>query len=403
MDENNQNANAADHRDDTPPVQEEQNGDQQAQAVQNSEVRDLIALVRDQMHIVRQQADENLQLRTELTELTYASKNLSSALDQSTKKRPQTKKPDRPTIDVDTSESEWAIFIDLWERYKGMCELRELKDVRNELRLTCSVAVNRRLFELNGAKSLDEMSEEHLLNAIKEVAVTAVHHQVHRQRFCQIAQGEGEAISQYIAKVKAQADLCSFQVQCQGCEQAVSYRDDMVASQTINGLSNARFQARILEEAPTLESMKELYNRLISLEATEKSSSSIQSSKVATTSAAAAGKSEYQQAKTKKRPPTRNAGRQNTSGRNNATCPGCGSSSHGEGKSLQRSHCPARNMKCFKCGRHGHKASVCSQPKAASATSGEVEEEESYQNSVSFACTGKAQDFRGGTQNNPKK
>ena len=86
------------------------------------------------------------------------------------------------------------------------------------------------------------------MDVIKEVAVITVDHQVHRQRFCQINQMEGKTVSQYVAKVKAQADLCSFQIECSTCQRPASYLDEMVASQTINGLAKQQFQSRVLEE-----------------------------------------------------------------------------------------------------------------------------------------------------------
>ena len=69
--------------------------------------------------------------------------------------RPQTKKSERPVVETDVSETEWAVFLDSWQRYKTMCDLTDVQDIRYELRLTCSAAVNRRLIELNGIENLN--------------------------------------------------------------------------------------------------------------------------------------------------------------------------------------------------------------------------------------------------------
>ena len=47
------------------------------------------------------------------------------------------------------------MFTDQWARYKDMTKLRNLAEIRNELRSTCSREVNKLLFDLVGAESLN--------------------------------------------------------------------------------------------------------------------------------------------------------------------------------------------------------------------------------------------------------
>ena len=205
-----------------------------AAAPELSETQQLIQLVRQQMTMFNNVQEENKMLREQL-----------SKANQSGETHSNTKRPDRPKIDMDTTETAWAEFLDAWDRHKDWYSLSDPSQLRNELRMTCSPSVNRRLIELHGAAKLKETTEAGLLELIKDAAVAVVDKQVHRQKFWQITQSEGESIAQFIAKVKSQAELCQFKVACSSatCNSSISYAHDMVETQTINGLANTEFQA----------------------------------------------------------------------------------------------------------------------------------------------------------------
>ena len=331
---------------------------------------------------------ENTLLRQQLSDQSGTKRTLKN-----------TPKPDRPIVDEDMPETEWEVFKDSWERYKAMCAIEDVDVIRNELRLTCSSPVNKRLIELHGVEHLKTISEEILLIYMKDVSVSSKHYQVHRQEFCRIIQKEGEAVSQYVAKIKAQADLCQYKVKC-SCGGEVSYRDDMVASQTINGLTNPQFQARILEEAPDFESFKQLYERLVAFEATQRSSGIMQSSRSSPASQVNQVKSDYRKNKAAeqrnkpKLPPNPPAKDQNPK----KVCPGCGENSHTGKQELKRADCPSKGKKCNKCGIWGHFGKVCKRAGSTSnaATEEHAEDEDAYLNAAMFAlaCNGEDQDFR---------
>ena len=73
------------------------------------------------------------------------------------------KKPDRPIIEQEATDNDWAMFTDQLARYKDMTNLRNLAEIRNELRSTCSREVNKLLFDLVGAESLNTSTEQELL------------------------------------------------------------------------------------------------------------------------------------------------------------------------------------------------------------------------------------------------
>ena len=68
------------------------------------------------------------------------------------------------------------------------------------------------LFEFVSPTVLDACSEDELLGHIKSIAVKQVHHEVHQRNFHLMQQMDGESITRYTARLKAQARLCKFEV-----------------------------------------------------------------------------------------------------------------------------------------------------------------------------------------------
>ena len=173
----------------------------------------------------------------------------------------KTKRPDRPVVESGIDDREWALFQDSWKRYKHMAniELTNVNTLRMELRAACTNDVNKLLFELVGAKTLDLCTEEELLNHIKDVAVQTKHKEVHRMEFGLISQNPGERITNYNARLNAKASLCQFTIQC-GCDPrtTVSFAEEMVSQQLIAGLANQEHQRKIIPEAESLPTLSKL-------------------------------------------------------------------------------------------------------------------------------------------------
>ena len=148
-------------------------------------------------------------------------------------------------------------------------------EIRNELRSTCSPVINKLLFDFVGASTLNSCTEQQLLAHIKSVAVKGVHKEVHHQKFHSLHQLPGEPVTQYLARLRAQAALCEFRVTCTNgtCVAPVSYAEDMIAGQLIAGLANVEHQGTILAEASTLTTLQAKFERLVSLETTDQSTS----------------------------------------------------------------------------------------------------------------------------------
>ena len=301
------------------------------------------------------------------------------------------KRPNRPMVEASSSDNDWALFLDTWGRYKRMTRLVTEDGITMELRACCSIDVNRLLFDFIGPEVLNRATEEDLLNHIKSVAVKGVHKEVHRLTFTKIQQADNEPVTQFVARLKAQATLCDFSIECpSGCGK-VSYAEDMISHQLVAGLRNQEFQSRILSEATSLNTLKLKVDRLQTLESTEESSQFMQPTmNPDTTKASASRKSQYQSNKNKN-PPQYKPDRYKTTnkqsrdpGQSVNTCKGCGRQSHSPGKTMSRKDCPAFDKKCLGCGIIGHFKAVCQRSKASSsreADNDSMEEEDSEEQS----------------------
>ena len=223
------------------------------------QIQQMIELVNKQTELVNRLSIENASLRQQQ----------SSSV----------KKPDRPVIEANLSDNDWALFLDTWSRYKRMTKVSDEEEKTMELRACCSADINKLLFDFVGPATLNTATESSLLAHIKSVSVKGVHKEVHRLAFVKIRQADNEPVVKYVARLQAQAALCDFTVACPttGC-QRVSYAEEMVAHQLIAGLINPEFQSMILSEATTLTSLKLKVECLQTLESTEESTHIMQPS-----------------------------------------------------------------------------------------------------------------------------
>ena len=135
--------------------------------------------------------EQQLKLMQQMIELQRENNELRGNVGNSgSSSSSNARKPDRPTIEPDSLDNDWALFVDSWNRYKDMCRLRSEPDIRNELRSCCSSEVNRLLFDLVGSERLNSSSESDLMSHIKSVAVKGMHVEVHRQTFHKMKQSE---------------------------------------------------------------------------------------------------------------------------------------------------------------------------------------------------------------------
>jgi len=345
---------------------------------------ELMGILKETMVSMQRMQADNMAIQKQMLEMTKASlerQNTEQGANSSTPNndgatfndsgRQSTRsrvKPSRPRIDVNTDEIGWDIFIDKFNRYKRMAELHEQSDICLELRETCSDAVNKLLYEFIGAPELnsDDLTEDRLLEHIKSVAVKTIHKEVHRWRFNDLTQNDGEPVSQFVGRLKGEATLCHFTVKCQ-CSKDISYAEEMVSQRLTAGLTNTEHQSKILSEAKDLDTLTKKVHRIMTLETTDDATNKLQNSS-SLSSTANVARSQYKKQQRSNLipqgnvPPHKKGG---FSGRKTPRrCRGCGRSDHGPKRSLNRTDCEAFGHKCKQCGKDNHFESVCEMRKS---------------------------------------
>ena len=259
-------------------------------------------------------------------------------------------------MSADCSDNKWIIFTDAWRRYKQMTNLKNIQDIRNELRSTCDSTVNEMLYNFVGPDALDKATEEDLLSYIKSVAVKTVHPEVYRQQFISMRQSDSESITHFISRLKSQAMLCNFSRRCdcenENCE--ISYSENMIMSQVIAGLLSSSHRTKILSEMASIKTLTQMTDRLLTLEATVQATEHFKPSPIPQSDVGAI-KSEYQRNKSNDLKQKSLAGQRTNQQEGNRKCRGCGYNRHPKG----RDQCPAQGKKCNNCGKFNHFANVC--------------------------------------------
>ena len=93
---------------------------------------------------------------------------------------------------------------------------------------------------------------------------------------------ESESVTHFQARLRARGKFCEFGFPYpneMNCGQLVDYFNDIVARQMIAGLVNMEHQNRVLAKAATLTTLEQKFNRLVSLEKTDKSTSHLHNDK----------------------------------------------------------------------------------------------------------------------------
>ena len=124
------------------------------------------------------------------------------------------KKPDRPTIDMKSNESQWQFFIHEWKDYKSRANLLGIKDIRSELKAACSVSLRQKLFDFVGGDTLDTLEEDALLQNIRMLSIEGKNKAVHRKEFYSMNQDVGQPVQTFVATLRSKAQHCNFTFRC---------------------------------------------------------------------------------------------------------------------------------------------------------------------------------------------
>ena len=310
--------------------------------------------------------------------------------------RPKPTPVRRPEISAGGTTEGWQYFLTRWRAYSTAVRLVD-KDVSIQL-LECLDPNLRRDVTRNavGPTPIEEFTEVNLLAAIRALAVREENPKVARVALSRMVQDRGEPIRSFAARLRGQAEVCMFTLQCPGCDRINNQGEQRVADQLCIGLSDPEIQQDLLKDPNQAMSVEETI-RFVEIRAAGKRSAVSITSPTSPASAIDEGvdqeesiNSGYRQRQrisTPRQPagpttlnrsqPTHPRGQQSTptkpiqnKGSPNpskqptnakAICCFCGRQGHGERSrtAIRRQQCPAFGSTCSACNKPNHYAALC--------------------------------------------
>ena len=202
--------------------------------------------------------------------------------------------------------------------------------------------------------SLSTSDETTVLANIKTLAVRQENIMVARVQLQQLRQDRDEPVRAFAARLRGQAGVCGFQVEC-SCKSMVDYSDTMVRDALIRGLEDEEIRLDILGEAKQDMTLAEVLKYAEAKESGKRSAGRLIAGPP--TLSAAATSSYHKQ----ERAHFRNSHQRTEPPPPNTTCGHCGKPGHGRTQQARARKCPAYNHTCAKCGKLHHHESVCRQ------------------------------------------
>ena len=259
---------------------------------------------------------------------------------------PKPEKVQRPTFDIDQTTEKWEYYKSRWVNYKTATGITG-NAIIIQLLETCSEKLRFAMFQADS--KINERTEDEILSAMKRLAVKEENTMVSRLNLHNIHQEPGEHISNFVARLKGQAELCRFEIACTAadCEEKVRYTDAMVRDTLIRNLYDQDIQREVLGLEDQDMSLDALVKLIEAKEAGKRTQANILGQ-------GAGAMSQYR--KTQRDQKTKQP----------VKCGYYGETGHGHNKGpgrltmqIRREKCPAFSATCDNCSRKGHFTSMC--------------------------------------------
>ena len=255
----------------------------------------------------------------------------------------------RPVISPSGTSEEWVYFQQRWSDYKAATHLGGT-DIVFQLLECCDEALRKDLTRTFGALAASD--ESTILHNIKTLAVRQENVMVARVQLQQMQQDRDEPVRAFSARLRGQAGVCNFTVECR-CSDQVDYSAAMIRDALIRGLADEEIRLDILGESQQDMSLEDVLKYVEAKESGKRSAGRLHGGRP-TTSAAAT--SSYRRQEN-----GRLQGRQGDIGPSPSLCGHCGKPGHGRSRQERERKCPAYNRPCGKCGTLHHSENVCRQ------------------------------------------
>ena len=150
----------------------------------------------------------------------------------------------RPSISRSGTSEEWSYFNTRWDEYVAATGIKG-KDCVIQLLECCDEELRRDLTRSAGG-SLTSKNEKTVLEAIKKLAIRVENVMVARVTLHEMHQDRDEPVRLFSARLKGQANICKFSVECPDCRKNIDYTDHIVHDCIIRGISDDDIRLDVL-------------------------------------------------------------------------------------------------------------------------------------------------------------
>ncbi|CAG2222071.1 unnamed protein product [Mytilus edulis] len=256
----------------------------------------------------------------------------------------------RPTVASAGSSEDWTYFVSRWKDYIQATKVSG-KDLVIQLLECCDETLRRDITRSAGGSLVDK-SEQEVLAAMRTLAVREENTMVARVSLHGMTQDRDETVRSFGARLRGQASVCKFTLQCTGCEQNVDYTEAILRDVLTRGLSDPDIQLDLLGDKNQDMTLEQVFKFVEAKEAGKRSASRLLDSH-----GAEAASSSY------RRKRNANVAKDTQKYDNNKVdlCGYCGKKGHGKSAppKIRQKECPAYGHTCKNCERDNHYESVC--------------------------------------------
>lgn len=261
-------------------------------------------------------------------------------------------KVSRPSISSSGTSEQWSYFLIRWEEYVTATNIQG-KDKVIQLLECCDDTLRHDLTQASGSSLIDK-SDTDVLAAIKTLAVREENVMVARVKLHNMHQDHEESVRAYFSRLRGQANICKFLVNCPTCAQDVSYINEVLKDVLVRGISDSEIQLDLLGHTNQDMNHEAILNFIETKESGKRSASRLLSSH-----GVEAARSSYRKINNT---PT-NIGQRGSPNQINKDdpCSYCGLKGHGirSTMNIRKLECPAYNKTCNYCKKFHHFESMC--------------------------------------------
>ena len=150
----------------------------------------------------------------------------------------------RPTISSAGTSEEWQYFTTRWKEYVAATRVDGREKVLQLLE--CCDDDLRKDLTRSSVGTLSDKTEEQVLAAIKSLAVRDENTMIARVTLNNSRQDRDEPIRSFCARLRGQANVCKYIIECQNCEHQVDYTESILRDVICRGLEDSDIQLDLL-------------------------------------------------------------------------------------------------------------------------------------------------------------